>query len=329
MSEETTTCPSFAPYFDVNTPLPAERSPDYKGYMLGLKDTVYHAHPALNASTLKHRTPAEMLHSMTNPSEVSHEALALGTVVHWATLEQWRFKEWEKHMIICRTKGLDTQKADIDRAENPDRLVVTPEIVETAHRCLDAVQANATAMALLDGRDPEDSYGTKSPVTSEATGLYWDGVIWRKWRVDLLPQKLPVLIDVKSTRAHPSEWRKECFKLGYYEQAVYYAHNHFLLTGEWRDWAWIVVTNKAPFMCRVVRMRNLRKSDPLYEESIWRSTREKLGLDDSLRIGRIPQFIAAAQETEAMRARVKLTPAVLRSIWVGYEQESPIHEIIV
>jgi hypothetical protein len=323
--------PDFAPYFDVNQPLPAPRSKEWKGYIIGLDEPVYRKFPALNQSTLKPITQAEILHGMQNPSSIDPEAAAIGHVIHWACLEQWRFADWQAHMILCRTKGLDTKKADEDRAANPGKLVVTPEIVDTAHRCLEAIQANPEAMALLNGQDPEDTLSKPSPITTEATGIVWDGKfgIMHKWRVDFLPQNLLYIGDVKSTREHPSNWRREAIKMKYVDQATYYTYCHFLLTGQWRDWCWIVVTKKAPFMCRVVRMRNLKKADPLYDVSLWKTSRERLGLDDSLRMGQIPKFINSARETLQLQQAVKnLTPAMLRQCWPAYESESPMFELL-
>ena len=328
-------CPDFAPFFDVNTPLPGERSKEWKGYVIGLDVELYHAFPAANYSTLKEKTPAEMLHSMMSTREDDYatearaKAFTVGTFAHWATLEPHKIMQWKEHMIVSPTSGLATKKAQACRAENPDKLLVTPELVDIGRRCLEAVQANPTAMAYLQGRDPEDGSAKPSPVTSEASGFVWDGVIWRKSRVDLLPQKLNYLLDVKSTRVHPSQWRSECFKMGYFGQAVYYIRNHLVLTGEPRDFVWVVVTKSEPYMCRVFKMRYLQKNDPLFDESIFKSQMESMGLVPSLRIGKLPMFVNSSRETQQMRAVCELTPAILRNCWQAFENESPVCELIV
>lgn len=324
-------CPDFAPYFDVNTPLPGERSKEWKGYMLDLPEAVYREHPALNISTIKATTPAEWLWSLMRTDSIDPEAAAIGTVSHWAALEQWKFNDWRQHMVLSPTAGLKTHKAQEARLANPGKLVVTAEIVDIAHSCLAAIQGCPEATALLRGEDPEDSRAPKSAVTSEASGFVWDEAfqVWKKWRVDLMPQKLAYILDIKTTRVHPSQWRREAMKMGYVDQAVFYTHCHYLLTGEWRDWAWLVLTKKPPFMCRVVRMRNLKRDDPLYEASLWRESRERLGLDDSLQAGKIPRFVNSAREVQQLRQHMpNLSPKHLRSCFPAYEGESPIFEIL-
>jgi len=323
--------PDFAPYFDVNTPLPGVRNKAWKGYMLDVPEPVYRRQPALNASTIKSHTPCEWLYEMMFGSSINPEDAAIGTVCHWAALEPWRFDNWRDHMALCRTNGLSTKAAVEDRLNNPGKLVVTPEIIETAYATLNAVRSSPEAMALLNGCDPEDSRALKSEVAKEVTGIVWDEAfqIWKKWRVDLLPQKLLYMLDIKTTIVHPSQWRREAIKRGYIDQAVYYTHCHYKLTGEWRDWAWIVLTKKPPYMCRVVRMRNLTHDDPMYEGSLWKDARERLGLDESLQMGKIPKFVNAARETLQLLSRVQsLSATSTRQCWPAYEAESPIYEII-
>lgn len=327
------TLPDFRPYFDVNTPLPGDRSKAFGNYILDCPDAKYREFPGLNGSVLKQRTPCEMLYAMTHKKETSD--LTLGTLLHWAVLEQWKFQNWQQYMVESPTKGLDTKAAEETRKANPDKLVITEELVNQARLCMDAVRANDRAMAWLDGLDPDHGQAPKSPVTREATGIVWDGKhnVWRKIRVDLLPATHRTIIDVKTTSGALSQWFKECLKFGYFEQAAYYLDTHFLLTGERREWRWIVVNKKAPFMCRVFHLTSLRPNDALYSETQLAKARQRLGLDPVPKdgphaIGRLQMFINAAQETMQLRERnVPMNARLIRQTWPAYEDETPEHEI--
>lgn len=318
--------PSFAPFFDVNTPLPGERNPKFGGYITGLDEKLYRPWPGINSSTLKERTPCQMLHALTEKRERTWNSVTLGTVVHWAVLEPSKFdaKERDKHMLLCETEGLDTKTANAQRRDNPGKLLVTARLMDTAHRCIEAVQWEPKAAAILS--DPTR--------TNEASAFVWDEQfgIWRKARFDILSPGRDYLADVKTTSAEIDErsWEKECYKFGYFLQAAWYLHTHWLLTGERRKFfRWIVVTNEAPFMCRTFYMLNRQASDPLYEQSKLCWARQVLGLDESIRIGRLSMFINSARETEDLRARgVPLTPGLLRQTWPAYEQESPEMEVL-
>lgn len=327
--------PSFKPYFDVNTALPGERNKDFGGYVLNLPEAKYREWPGLNSSLLKERTACEMLFELRKPRENDFEtksraeAFTLGTLLHWAALEPWKFdaEHKDKHMLLCETKGLDTLKAQDQRKNNPGKLLVTSEFVDVARRCLDAVQANARAVELLTDKRLVNP-------SKEASGFVFDTemMIWRKWRVDFMAQNADYMVDVKTSRRHPSEFEKDCWEFGYFNQAAWYMDSHFRLTGKpIRNFYWIVVSKNEPFMSRVEFMQNIPPDNPLYQDPKCKlaMARTRLGLDpQTMKIGRFQTFIDCAGQTEQYRDRgIPLTEKLLRRTWPAYEQEAPEHEI--
>lgn len=292
-----------------------------KGYhQLGERE--YHAFPAVSSGLLKNPTQAEMLHEKMQSEDETTEALTLGTLTHAICLEPWKFgqEEWEKHFVLCPTKGLNTQAAEATRRDNPGKLLVTPDLLDLAVRIRkEAVETNPDAIRYLNSPD-----GMK-----EATGIVWDPVFQcsRRIRVDYLPRNGKAfgnyLLDIKTTRKPLHEFEREAWHQGYYQQAAFYLDTHELMTGHRPDmWVWLVLTNTEPLMSAVFYMRNLSGTHPLYNEtSKLRQARERLGLDDSARLGRLPMFLAAARETEVLRAEgAELDQHTLRRVWAGYEQ---------
>ncbi len=318
----------FSRYLDVNLPMPAERDPALKGYMVDVDAEAYRAFPAVNNGLLSEATTCEMLYSLFGPrtdeygSPAGALAKTLGTVLHWAVLEPRKFDESErdKYMQLCITDGLSTKKAQAQREDAPHLLLVTPRLVQSALRCIDAIQANPRAVELLN---------PKGKVT-EATGIVMhpNYGVWCKSRVDLLPPNNNYLLDVKTTGRPLSMFNYEAKRLGYIQQAAWYLHLHYLLTGEYRAaFRWVVVTTKPPFMARTFYLRNLTRRDHMYEDSALCKARQLIGIEDGMRIPRLASFLNAVNETLQMVSRAEITPKLLRSIWVGYEQEQPEQEI--
>lgn len=318
--------PQFAPFFDVNTPLPKPKNADALGYITSLPEGDYRAWPGVNATLLKQATPCEMLHELTVKKVRTWNSVTLGSVLHMAALEPWKLDrgERDKHLLLCETEGLDTERAKKQRLANPGKLLVTPEIMESAYGCMAAISADAKAVDILK---PEGRH-------TEATAIVFDPdfMVWRKARVDLLRTNADYIADVKTTSASLDRhsWERECWRWGYFQQAAWYLDTHWLLTGEWRArFRWIALTTSEPFMCRVFTIRNLMPDDPLYEQSSLAKSRATIGLDPSPRIGRLPMFINSARQTEELqRNGVALTKTLLRSTWPGYEQEDPECEIL-
>lgn len=313
----------FTRYFNASHPLPAERGP--KCYCYGLPMEQYRDFPGVNASLLSEITPAEMLHSLTTPEDDKMtEAKTVGVLLHWAVLEPWIFDHGHRHehMEMCVTKGVDTKAADAQRKECPGKLLVTLELLELAYRCRDAIALHAEASAMLSRKD----------LAKEVSGFVFDGKnnVWRKVRYDLFPLNASWIGDVKTTRKHPSQFEKDVWEYSYHCQAAWYLDTHFQLTGEFREvFKWLVVNKEPPFMCKIFDFVNRKPSDPLYQKNKLQMARERLGLDDSPRLARLPLFISAAQQTIAhAEAGAQLTPALLRRVWEAYENEQEPAEIL-
>lgn len=330
--------PDFAPFFNMGTPLPWKRNKAFSGYCLDVSNEDYQAFPAVNAGLLDNATQAEMHHYMTEPpsdkysNEGAADAFTTGTLLHWAVLEPWKFdaEHIHDHMDFSDTQGLATEANRERRLEDP-RLIVTQKHLDKAFRCRDAVIAHPRALELLGDLSP--SGRVEGEYTTEASGIVWDQIngLWRKIRVDLLrPGVSKPLVDVKTTAFPLERFEREAIKNGYLGQAAWYMDTHALLTGERRNWVWVVVTKFEPFMCRLFWMVNRPPDDPLYQESKLKYTRELLGLDDSLRLGRLFMWRDAAIQTLDLRERGMegdLHPSTVRSIWAGYEQENRDPEI--
>lgn len=332
--------PHFAAFFDPGASLPGTPDKDFKGYRLGVSEDDYRPSPGINVSILKGATPCDMLHEFTKPPKEEWTgsgayAKTLGTFAHWIALEPWKMADLNKYTELCVTDGLATKKAMEQRAVNPGKMLVTPELLDDAMACMRAVKANPLALSILQ---PE---GIR--VATEAAGYVFDTELGvrRKWKVDVLPEFGDYMADVKTTRTDGSKqaWERECYNFGYYLQAAWYLDCHELLTGQRLKWFyWIVITTEAPFKCRVVAFRNMRSGNPLYDEkSKLRWARLSLGLEppDNLpdsgkfQQSRLATFIQAAQETAELQAQqVDLTEEKLRLLWPAFENEDPILEII-
>jgi hypothetical protein len=234
-----------------------------------------------------------------------------------------------KYYALCPTDGLDTKAAAAARAlpENKGKLLVTEDLLTTAWRIRrEGIETNDDAIACLNSPD-----GMK-----EATLICWDPLnrCRRKIRVDYLPMKGQsfgnCMVDIKTTRKELFDFPKEAKYMGYILSAAYYLDTHEMATGHRMDhYKWLVVTNEEPYMSRVFYMRNLLPSDPLYNGSQLQQARERLGLDNSGKLGRLTQFLSCLREHEvARREGQTLNFAALRNIWPAYEQTEAV-EILV
>lgn len=319
--------PDFAPYFDAGAELPGRR---VAGYIGDLDFDAYKRFPAVNASLLKEPTQAEMLHRLTGgaarddyATEARAYSLTLGSLVHFAVLEPHVFDEgWGNRFVESPTKGIATQAAQEVRAENPGKTVLTLDMLDSMRRCRDAIWLNPMIRETMSPKG-----------RCECSGLCWDDAsgVWRKTRPDYLPDAGNYMVDVKTISAPIYRFADEAWKWGYYMQAAWYLDTHQLLTGQRLDlFYWVVVsTDLSVPMARLIEFENLPADHALYAESKLRIARERIGLDDSGRIGRLQMFVAAANETiEVARNVDAISERTARQIWPAYEQESPIHKIL-
>lgn len=185
--------------------------------------------------------------------EVKHgriEALRTGTLVHAAVLQPELFgaDEWQKHWQLSPTKSLCSKQALECQVEDPSRELVTPEIIDTARRCRDAVWKHKEAARLL-----------LEPGHSEVSLEVWDGdmQVMRKCRFDRLPDNPEAgIIDIKKTRKGLStgELRGTIRQYGIHSQAAYYLDGLGFYGARRNPYYLIFVTDCEPFMARVVEI---------------------------------------------------------------------------
>lgn len=214
---------------------------------------VYRDMPALNASTLKEETAAEMREAQlgeedTDPQESTAANLALGTCIHKAILEPEAFDsdDWRAWFHFSPTKGVTTKAAQELAATLPAHIVIiTPEMLDTARRCRDAAHKDPDVTALLKNAD------------LELTGRAWDPVakIWRKSRFDIRGgEGSNYLADIKSAQSLKLElFMREIKNRRYDIQSKFYIDTDALISGETREkFYFIGITKKtAPFLVRV------------------------------------------------------------------------------
>lgn len=299
-------------YFDPELPLPAGEQ--WKpGVFLKLPEAEYRAFPGLNASLLKNPTAAEMWHDMTAPPEDKWETEStaakwtVGTLVHWAVLEPWRYAEFDQHIILSPTKGLATDRARKVREAYPDKLVVSLEHIEMAAKCRKTLEMNDVVRLYLQ---PEGA--------QEVSLFAWDKTleVWRKARFDFIPFESDYLLDVKTTAFPPPQFPKEARKLGYHLQAQWYLDAWEMLTGERRRWfRWVVVNKSEPFMSMVFEVENVPRNHVARQRS-------PLGYADEIMGKRAAIWCTSAWE---MIDRAKYTEtfseSLIRACWPAYENE--------
>jgi len=299
-------------YFDPAQPLPLGEQ--WKpGVFLKLPEAEYRAFPGLNASLLKNPTAAEMWHSMTAPpedkwgTESECAKWTVGTLVHWAVLEPWRFADFDQHIAISPTKGLATDRAKRVREAYPDKLVVSPEHIELALKCRQALEMNDVVRLMLE-----------PPGGREVSLFCWDKSLesWRKARFDFIPFESDYLLDVKTTAFPPPQFPKEARKLGYHFQAQWYLDTWEMLTGERRRWfRWVVVNKSEPFMSQVWEVENVPRGHVARQRS-------PLGAADEI-VGKRAAVWAASAWDMINRAKYTATfsPSLIRACWAAYEND--------
>jgi hypothetical protein len=219
----------------------------------------------------------------------------VGTVTHAAILEPHLFDadKWQEHWVLSPTKQLTTGMALECLNENPGKTLVTPEIIDIARRCRDAVwKVNLAQQLLREGQ-------------SEVTAQVWDseGEFWRKVRIDRLPSDPSLgICDIKTTRVPLSDYslRSEIYRMGYALQCAYYQDTLRMVEKdeggnpvERKEFHIIWVSKSAPFMARCTEINTA----PVGENFI------EIGRE--MFYGRLAVFV----------------DAYLRNSWEAYEHE--------
>ena len=196
-------------------------------------------------------------------------ALAVGDATHKAILEPHLFdsETWNQHWQLSPTKTITSKQAREAQANDP-RALITPEIVDTARRCRDAVYRHKLANELLT-----------QPRKNECSAVAWSSMaeVWQKARFDSLPDNPSYgILDIKTTHSGLglNQLRGTVYKMGYHLQAALYLDVLAAIEGQRRGQFHVIfVTKNNPFICRCVELCSapedenfINKGRELYQE---------------------------------------------------------------
>lgn len=223
------------------------------GLVFDMSEVEYHAPKVELSSTgakLLLDSPARFKHVVLDGNRTEKRVWDLGAAVHGKVLgtgaEAVAYPE-----DVLSASGAITAKAKewaIDaRAEG--LVPVKQAELDEINAVSESLLANITARTMLEAEgDPEVSAFATCP----ETGVRLRG------RYDYRPKNLAVLDDVKTVGraggASEAEFTKQIFNFGYDVQAGQYTDIHKYITGEERDFAFIVVEMVAPYLVNVITM---------------------------------------------------------------------------
>ena len=203
----------------------------------------------VNASLLKEPTPFHAKYKM-DGNDGASRALSLGDGLHKAVLEPESFdKHFDEFYMWSPTKGLDTKAAIEARTMNPEKILLTKDMVNEIKWMRDAICRHQLASHLLGKCNQR-----------ELTGVVADkdlGIV-RKLRVDACQgvgvpgeEWSPYLVDIKTT-GEIAGFHWEIRKWNYDIQAAFYLDTDAMITGKPRQsFIFIAVSNKPPYCARV------------------------------------------------------------------------------
>lgn len=200
----------------------------------------YHAHPALNFSSL--RLAAKSLlhydHAKRNPKPPT-AAMRLGSITHAVILDAMRPPEGiasEQGMVIW--EGAKRGKAwSAFKAANEGKLIATLADFARAAEMRRAVDAHPVASALL-----------RAPTVAYEVPIFWErGGVALRSRVDGYDKARCLLIEVKTTtHVEPRAFGRECAARLYHAQAGFYAHAIEDACGPWPTVKIVAIENVPP-----------------------------------------------------------------------------------
>lgn len=203
----------------------------------------------VNASLLKKPTPLHAKYAMDDDDGAS-EALSVGDALHKAVLEPEAFdNHFDDFYMFSPTKGLDTKAACECRAMNPDKILLSTEMVDKIKFMRDAVYRHQLANHLLQKCDQRELSGVAPDK---------DLGIVRKIRIDACQgvgaageEWSPYLVDVKTTR-NIIDFHRDIRNFVYDIQAAFYLDTDAMITGKPRQsFIFIAVSNTPPYCARV------------------------------------------------------------------------------
>lgn len=214
----------------------------------------YRNHPAINISSLKgfSRSP---LHAMIGFEEEKEptEAMAIGSLLDHKVLGTpylWTTSPFDDYR---------TKEARAWRDEQTERgvTVFKQDAIETVERMVESVRKHPVASRLFKepGRAQVGMFGDFETGKDEAIECLKVNCCERKGLIDWLPEKTPVIVDLKKTRdASRAGFRRQIGQLRYDVQAAYYRDLYRDITGETRAFQWVCVEDQAPYAVAVYQL---------------------------------------------------------------------------
>lgn len=238
-----------------------------EGIFDGISNADYHADKETYSSSLIKlmHTPALAKHAMNEPHE-QKEVYRIGTAIHIKVLEPELFTKQFFTGINVPRRGKDnlTEWADFfairggynivdnftaaewygEFEKQTGMSILTPDEIEFINLMAESVSNNKIAFNLLkDGKSEQSIYWT-----DEETGLNL------RVRPDYLGASIS---DLKSTKsAYAPFFAKSAYDLGYHISQAMYQDGIEKVTGEYKDFKFICVEKKEPYLCAVHSFNN-------------------------------------------------------------------------
>lgn len=205
-----------------------------------MKDSEYHAHPALGSTSIKALSDTNiamaevkvMLETnehkrVFDTGSLAHALIlegSLNRLVERIDVDAWRTNDAKQAKAAAYAAG----KIPINNSE-------VDSILAPVERMADSVMNHRLASSLLTDFSPEVS-------------AFWEnGGVPLKARFDAYRPNHGQIIDLKTTRsARPNDVRKTISDLGYYIQSQHYLNGAQAVTGFVPDWKFIFVQNTEP-----------------------------------------------------------------------------------
>ena len=209
----------------------------------------YHAHPALNASTLKavHKYPLKKVrHDLDNRAGYN-PAFTLGSAAHRLILEGNG-----DGIVLIDKPDYRTKEARVSRdaALANGGIPLLPHEYDQVVAMCDAVKNDDTAGPLFTGHAPEvsvfaDLYG--QPCKARLDAWYEDDGTGR-----------PLIVDLKTTQdADPETFARTALTYGYHQQMSHYRDLMHVETGKFPRFLFVLVEKTAPYLVSVVELDEL------------------------------------------------------------------------
>jgi hypothetical protein len=216
------------------------------------------------ANVLLRQSPAHarLKHPRLNPAAKSERKreFDLGSAAHAILLEGARGLR-QIGAENYRTKAAQQAR---DEAYEVGLTPILPRELERAYAMADAARQQIARH--------EEIAGILDAGVAEQVWAWQDGDIWLRGRPDWLPSAGNIIVDYKTTggSAHPDEWQRACFDLGYDLQAATYLRGARALGLSFRHFVFLVQETDPPHALSVVSLSPfaLERGELRYEEAV-------------------------------------------------------------